>query len=600
MTSAYETMIECEQRKMTTPCRSVKTCFDDCEPDNPGPLLAGRMKKIPSSLLASPIVSEHSSLEESAISSSAENILPGESYGENVNEGAREKEDNDEERNLGIFLNLISDTSEMDKSRSEEFESTSNDKCKETNGNEKKESISISTAYGTMMEGAPTCRAARQEQIREERKFKDQEKNKKNQIVLEIQMQERNAAFDGGNVHADGDAQVSTVMTDVRIYCENVAELRLDKDEGRVEDAEIITGQQDDGNKLFYDAVRSGNAKRVSALISSGCVQNLDEPDWNVSGDPSLLVAATNHYLPVLSILLASGCDPAVRSPRGETALHRVILNSGLGNMLQLVEDLLKHGCPPSVKEAGSGSTALHMLSRQLAHAPLRSLHHNFDAALKTLELLAQAGPVNAKDHQGRSALHILASSTIFDNHKTDIESLIETLLAAGVNTALQNDRGETALHESLECSALNTAMLLIPRTSVGIASRYGETPLHIASRKNHVDIVAKLLEHGEDPSTQDAGGNTPLHLASARGFHQTVSLLVTSPLAQLEKVNIDGLTALQVAAESGFINAVRLLLKAGADPSQTMRYCGTILRRHPDISLLIDHELTRRRQLAA
>jgi len=114
------------------------------------------------------------------------------------------------------------------------------------------------------------------------------------------------------------------------------------------------------------------------------------------------------------STLLASGCDPTVRSPRGETALHRVILNSGLGNMLQLVEDLLKHGCPPGVKEAGSGSTALHMLSRQLAHTPLKSLHHNFDAALKTLELLANAGPVNAKDHQGRSALHILASSTIF------------------------------------------------------------------------------------------------------------------------------------------------------------------------------------------
>lgn len=103
-----------------------------------------------------------------------------------------------------------------------------------------------------------------------------------------------------------------------------------------------------------------------------------------------------------------------MRSPRGETALHRAILNGGPGNVLKFVEDLLKHGCPPSVKEAGSGSTALHVLSRQLAHTSLKSLHHNHDAALKTLELLAKAGPVNAKDHQGRSALHILASSTIF------------------------------------------------------------------------------------------------------------------------------------------------------------------------------------------
>ncbi|XP_076767022.1 uncharacterized protein LOC143433551 [Xylocopa sonorina] len=352
----------------------------------------------------------------------------------------------------------------------------------------------------------------------------------------------------------------------------------------------------------FHEAVRAGDAKCVAALLASDSVQNLDEPDWNVSGDPPLLVAATNHCLPILSLLLANGCDPAVRSPRGETALHRVILNGGPGNVLQFVAELLKYGCPSGVKEAGGGLTALHILTRQLAHAQgSKNLHHNFEAALKTLDILARAGPVNAKDHQGRSALHILASSTIFDNnHRTEIESLIETLLAAGADPSLKNDRGETPLHECLECGALNTAFLLIPHTPANIMSRYGETPLHIASRKNYADMVAKLLEHGEDPSVQDAGGNTPLHLASARGFHQTVSLLVTSPLAQLEKLNTEGLTALQVAAESGFVNAVRLLLKAGADPTQTIHYCTKILHRHPDISVLIDHELSRRRQLAA
>lgn len=365
-------------------------------------------------------------------------------------------------------------------------------------------------------------------------------------------------------------------------------------------DAEEIYDSENELN--FYEAVRTGDAKCVATFLAGESVQNLDEPDWNISGDPPLLVAATNYCFPILSLLLANGCDPAVRSPRGETALHRVILNGGPGNVLQFVGELLKYGCPSGVKEAGGGLTALHILTRQLAHAQgSKNLHHNFEAALKTLDLLARAGPVNAKDHQGRSALHILASSTIFDNnHRTEIESLIETLLAAGADPSLKNDREETPLHECLECGALNTAFLLIPHTPTGIMSRYGETPLHIASRKNYADMVAKLLEHGEDPSIQDAGGNTPLHLASARGFHQIVSLLVTSPLAQLEKLNVEGLTALQVATESGFINAVRLLLKAGADPSQTVHYCTTIFHRHPDISILIDHELSRRRQLAA
>lgn len=50
----------------------------------------------------------------------------------------------------------------------------------------------------------------------------------------------------------------------------------------------------------FHEAVRAGNAKCIAALLASDSVQNLDEPDWNVSGDPPLLVAATNHCLPVL------------------------------------------------------------------------------------------------------------------------------------------------------------------------------------------------------------------------------------------------------------------------------------------------------------
>ncbi|XP_011867663.1 PREDICTED: ankyrin-3-like [Vollenhovia emeryi] len=544
MTSAYETTTEREQQKATSPRDTVAD-----------------MEETSSSSRASLATGDSSSVEIGP--------LPGESFDGDLRMYEKEMEHKDE-GSVGASANSVNDVSRMSGPKSEELLLEDNERHEE-----EKESISLERA-----ESASTCSARR-------KRVKDLGKDQNNWSVPEspeIRTHRRRAGED---------------VEDVRACCENVAEICLDADEKQDELEREVVGQRDADS--FYDSVRSGNAKRVSELIANGCVQSLDEPDWNVSGDPPLLMAATSHCLPVLSALLANGCNPAVRSPRGETALHRAILNGGPGNVLKFVEDLLKYDCPPGVKEAGSGSTALHVLSRQLAHTLLKSLRHNFDAALKTLELLAGAGHVNAKDHQGRSALHILASSTIFDNNdESDIESLIGTLLAAGVDTALKNDRGETALHESLECSALNTAALLIQHTPTGITSRYGETPLHIASRKNHVDMVAKLLEHGEDPGTQDAGGNTPLHLASARGFHQTVSLLVTSPLAQLEQVNIDGLTALQVAAESGFVNAVRILLKAGADPSQTMHYCATILRRDPDISLLIDHELTRRRQLAA
>lgn len=124
-------------------------------------------------------------------------------------------------------------------------------------------------------------------------------------------------------------------------------------------------------------------------------------------------------YVFFFSILLSNGCDPGARSPRGETALHRAILNGSLGEAYKFVEELLNHGCSAGVKEAGGGLTALHILTRQLSHAQtFRSLlKKDFDETLKTLSLLAKAGAVNDKDHQGRSALHILASSTAFGNY---------------------------------------------------------------------------------------------------------------------------------------------------------------------------------------
>lgn len=176
---------------------------------------------------------------------------------------------------------------------------------------------------------------------------------------------------------------------------------------------------------------------------------------------------------------------------------------------------------------------------------------------------------------------------------------MVKIFLDSGADPTLKNDRGETPLHEALEFGALNTADLLIAKTPIGLTSRYGESPLHIAAKKNHIELVDKLLKHGEDPSLENAEGNSPLHLASARGFHNVVSLILTSPLVGLEELNDDGLTPLQVAAESGFANTVKVLINAGADPSAIYNSSSPIQRRHPDISVLIDDELTRRRQLA-
>lgn len=54
-----------------------------------------------------------------------------------------------------------------------------------------------------------------------------------------------------------------------------------------------------------------------------------------------------------------------------------------------------------------------------------------------------------------------------------------------------------------------------------------GYTPLHIAAKKNQMDIATMLLEYGAKPNAESKNGFTPLHLASQEGHTDIVSLLL-------------------------------------------------------------------------
>lgn len=292
MTSAYEATTECEQQqKATTPRASTKVHFDGRELDN-----SDNSIDMENTLLS---LSREANL--ATDSSSSEqldtevNVLPGESFQEDLSaydENTRKmaentrKEENESERSA--------DVSRIN--RSKRNEELINEKHKENS------ILNLSANNNIAPENTFTCHAKEDECIKGD-KIEDQEGSKdqdqRNWNVLEIGVQERRMTCDS-NAHARDNSRDFTAG-DMRACYEKVAELGLDtrtetQNEGI--EREIIIDRQD--NDSFYDAVRSGDIKRVTALIASGCVQNLDEPDWNVSGDPPLLIAATNHCLPVL------------------------------------------------------------------------------------------------------------------------------------------------------------------------------------------------------------------------------------------------------------------------------------------------------------
>lgn len=136
------------------------------------------------------------------------------------------------------------------------------------------------------------------------------------------------------------------------------------------------------------------------------------------------------------------------------------------------------------------------------------------------------------------------------------------------VNTA-QGD-GMTALHWAADRgdSAL-AAVLLAAHANTAATTRIGNyTPLHIASRSGSAAVVRALIKAGANVKATTMSGATALHLAAAAGNSDVVTALLDAGADPNAKEAQWGQTPLVFAAEYDRANAIRVLLKHGADPS--------------------------------
>ncbi|XP_076239634.1 NF-kappa-B inhibitor cactus [Calliopsis andreniformis] len=150
-----------------------------------------------------------------------------------------------------------------------------------------------------------------------------------------------------------------------------------------------------------------------------------------------------------------------------------------------------------------------------------------------------------------------------------------------------QDDDGDTQLHIAIVQGFLEAAFSLIrmaPHSCLfNILNDDGQSPLHLAVLTRQPRIVRRLILAGANPALRNFRGNTALHLACATGDLASAKAL-TDPLTpvernyllpgkkipalpqNLEQRNYDGEMCLHIAAASGQVELVRLLLRLGAD----------------------------------
>ena len=91
---------------------------------------------------------------------------------------------------------------------------------------------------------------------------------------------------------------------------------------------------------------------------------------------------------------------------------------------------------------------------------------------------------------------------------------------------------------------------------------------IHDAARQGNLEEVMRLIQ--EDPeivNATDEDGNTALHLASFKGHVDVVSYLLDQG-ANIDGEGMDDETALVYACNMGHLEVVELLLSRGADPT--------------------------------
>uniref|UniRef100_A0A087Y4N8 Transient receptor potential cation channel, subfamily A, member 1b n=1 Tax=Poecilia formosa TaxID=48698 RepID=A0A087Y4N8_POEFO len=251
-----------------------------------------------------------------------------------------------------------------------------------------------------------------------------------------------------------------------------------------------------------------------------------------------------------MRICLTKGSDLNSTDCKGNTPL---LLATSCGAW-KTVALLLSKGANVNVKDK-CGCNFLHLAILQpkgLKNLPEEVLQHSSVKAL-----------LNCEDNEGCTPLHYACRLGIHDSVKNMLG------LSGQVGLACKSKDKKSALHFAAQYGRINTCHRLLESITdsrlLNEGDERGLTPLHLASKGGHTKVVQLLLRKGA-LFHSDYKGWSCLHHAASEGYTQTMDILLSANPKLLDKTDEDGNTALHIAARSGHVAAVRMMLVRGAE----------------------------------
>jgi len=335
-----------------------------------------------------------------------------------------------------------------------------------------------------------------------------------------------------------------------------------------------VNAAEGDGTTALHWAVQADDIQIATALIKGGARVT----QANRLGVTPLMLAATNGSARLIDALLKAGASPNEASPEGET----VLMTAARTGNAQAVGMLLEAGANVNARESWRGETAL-MWAAAEDHAEVVKVLTSHGAAVN-----AQSNTLKFPNVRYNLATHA---------------------------TLPPPQGGFTALMFAARQGALVAATALADAgAELNVQDPDGTPAVTIAIVNGHHDVARLLLERGANPNVADTAGMTPLYAAvelhtsemylerralrRSSGPFGTLDLVMlllakhAQPDVPLKTVTLrwgrrrgpgdaalaQGATPLMRAARFADVEAMRVLLDAGANPALTQKDQTTVL----------------------
>ncbi|XP_046567997.1 ankyrin repeat and KH domain-containing protein mask-like [Haliotis rubra] len=318
------------------------------------------------------------------------------------------------------------------------------------------------------------------------------------------------------------------------------------------QDTEDINSRANDNKTPVMVAGRRGHKDVVELFVKRGA--NLSLTDRSRSN--ILHYACAGGHVEVTKYILSQNTVD-INSRRNDN--RTPVMIAGRWGHRDVVELLVDHRANLSLRDV-HGYNILHLGS-----------HGEYVEVLKYV-LSQDTEDINSRANDNKTPVMVAGRR----GHR----DVVELFVKRGANLSLTDRSRSNILHYACAGGHVEVTKYILSQNTVDINSRRNDnrTPVMIAGRWGHRDVVELLVDHRANLSLRDVHGYNILHLGSHGEYVEVLKYVLSQDTEDINSRANDNKTPVMVAGERGHRDVVELFVKRGANLSLTDRSRSNIL----------------------